>query len=248
MESFITRFKRDFNKLSLPKKTAFVATILTSAFVPAAMINEKLQRYAIDSVYSDIFCALDPTCRSLNDTEVALLWDYFGDQIDYDLVKTFSRGNLFYNDNDKAIAYVSGNNIYRGPQYHLVANDPQKANSIFVHEATHVWQHQNPSISGQDRGDNRNGLYSYNINEFESFADFGIEQQAEIMRALYKYQSSFSKELETLYQNISDPTEAIIAQQWVSDQCQKLKAHLDKARQVLPVAPISIPACEFVQS
>jgi hypothetical protein len=48
---------------------------------------------------------------------------------------------------------------------------------LFVHESTHVWQNQSWSWSAK-----KAGVYEYTLTPGARFADFGMEQQADIIR------------------------------------------------------------------
>ncbi len=79
---------------------------------------------------------LEPEGRKLNDNEIATLKSVYGDAIDYDKI-VIKKGDSFL----KGLGgrpYTEGNVIYLPDDYSF-ANDP----GTLIHEACHVWQHQN---------------------------------------------------------------------------------------------------------
>lgn len=138
-------------------------------------------------------CDKDPHCRVLTPGEIALAQGVFGDQIDYQKVKVFSRpwfmvpSNPFF-----APSLMSPNgNIYTvmEGQYSDDYSSESKWNKImFIHEMTHVWQYQSgknvPVAAIRAYFDNDQDYlkaYKYDINGDQGFEELNIEQQAEMV-------------------------------------------------------------------
>jgi len=122
--------------------------------------------------------------RSLTPGEISLARSMFGDAIDYDCVRLVRRKWWWFQP--KGVVMAPCGHIHFHPHSDLWSDDfsaaPLSTQGLFIHEMTHVWQAQ------------RNGRfylplmrhpfcrYRYRIKEGLSFARYGLEQQAEIVR------------------------------------------------------------------
>jgi hypothetical protein len=124
--------------------------------------------------------------------EIALARSVFGDEIKYEQVKIFNEKWAFFQPRDRAMA--PNGNIYFAPGNPGYVADFSAADihgqAIFIHELTHVWQHQH-GVDVIVRGAiNRN--YDYLPLSIDSkFDDFGIEQQAQIIRDYFYLTKQF---------------------------------------------------------
>lgn len=152
-------------------------------------------------------CSLDPYCRALNDNEVTLARSVFGDNVDLTHVKIFTRplwpSALFIPED--VVAFVAKHTNIHSRLGSDQSEDMSRIDkdimgtpigAIFVHEMTHIWQHQHygSEETGQKRakeymdakdklGDKfrSSALYNVDLFDYPNFDEFGIEQQAEIV-------------------------------------------------------------------
>lgn len=120
--------------------------------------------------------------RPLSHKELELAQKYFGDTIDYKLVRIHP--NAKFTARKLAIAYVAFNTINH---WHKISYD------IFIHEMMHVWQYQHlgsvytlKALHAQYLGNpyeygGLEGLYHAMMSN-KDLMDFNLEQQAEIMQ------------------------------------------------------------------
>ena len=118
--------------------------------------------------------------RCINPSEIALLKEYFKDQIKYEFIKICN--SMPSRISRIAEAFVTFNTIH----YHESTSKP-----IFIHELVHIWQYQKfgsvyifrslkaqRSIAGYDYG-GLEALYHKMLDNF-AFSGFNFEQQGEI--------------------------------------------------------------------
>jgi hypothetical protein len=127
--------------------------------------------------------------RSLTIAEVALARSVFGDAIAYDRVTVHAR--KWWPFQHKRMAMAPDGNLW------LAANGPLwcddfcersiSAQGLFIHEMTHVWQHQ----AGVNLLLKRHPFcrYDYTFKPGWTLRQYGIEQQAEIVRHAFMLQS-----------------------------------------------------------
>lgn len=130
--------------------------------------------------------AADRTGRPLTSREIALVTSVFADSIDAGRVRLHRRRWWFLQP--RRVVMAPDGDIWFHPQGpHWQSDFTQarlSARGLFIHEMTHVWQHQ--------RGVNlilrRGPLARYDylpLKPGKPFAAYGIEQQAEIVRDAY---------------------------------------------------------------
>nr|WP_298927832.1 vgr related protein [uncultured Erythrobacter sp.] len=122
--------------------------------------------------------------RHLTPGEVTLARTVFGDAIDYGVVKLKRR--KFFPFQPRRITMAPRGHLHFHPKGDAYCEDFSSANLVkqghLMHELTHVWQ-------TQTRGDwylilNRHPFcrYGYHLKPGQPFAQYGIEQQAEIVK------------------------------------------------------------------
>ena len=187
---------------------------------------------------SNAMCDLDPTCRNLTPKEIDLAKEFFGSSVDYKHVKVFSRNFFFYPF--EGAAMVPNGNIYMlddRMRNRTFDGSPDKDTGIFIHEMTHVWQHQqgvslplSALAAYIENGFDYAACYEYCVDKYAKFDDYNIEQQASIVENIYNMRY------------VTKPED--IASD--SDYCTALRKHEEKAAQDLPLKPTK--ACRIKKS
>ena len=120
--------------------------------------------------------------RPLSEEELEISKKYFGESINYNIVRVHP--NAKYTANKMALAYVSFNTVNH---YRAISKD------VFIHEMMHVWQFQNlggvyavKALHAQYRGNAYDyggfeGLYHAML-QGKDLLSFNFEQQAEIIQ------------------------------------------------------------------
>jgi hypothetical protein len=120
--------------------------------------------------------------RGLTAEEIALAKSVFGDAIRYRDVEI--RNRKWWWLQPKMVAMAPRGHIHFHPGSDMFCSDfcaaPLSRQGLFIHEMTHVWQHQ----TGTNLMLKRHPFcrYSYSIKPGWTLKDYGIEQQAEIVR------------------------------------------------------------------
>ncbi len=126
--------------------------------------------------------------RSLTDAGIALAHSVFGDAIDYGRVRIFAR--KWWPFQHRQVAMAPDGNLWFSPKGTLYCNDfcerPLERQGLFIHEMTHVWQHQ----QGVNLILRRHPFcrYDYSLKPGWSLGQYGLEQQAEIVRHAFLLQ------------------------------------------------------------
>ena len=120
--------------------------------------------------------------RPLTDAEVALARAVFGDAIDYGRVRMVRRKWAFFQPVNTVMAPRGAIHFHPRAACYCddFAADTLTAQGLFVHEMTHVWQHQRGIFLPLAR--HPFCRYSYAIKPGQPFSRYGIEQQAELVR------------------------------------------------------------------
>tara|TARA_R110000787_G_scaffold98664_2_gene202718 strand:- start:33425 stop:33874 length:450 start_codon:yes stop_codon:yes gene_type:complete len=121
------------------------------------------------------------TGRALTPSEITLCLSVFGHSIDYDKVTVFNRKWwLFQNPR---VTMAPDGNLWFHPKSNLFCDDfcgsSQNVQALFIHEMVHVWQHQQGIFLPLAR--HPFSRYEYELLPGKAFAEYGIEQQAEIV-------------------------------------------------------------------
>lgn len=122
--------------------------------------------------------------RSLTCGEIDLARSIFGDAVDYELVRLIKGKWWPLQPRDTAMAPMG--HIYFHPQNggwsDDFSNEPLGRQGFFIHEMTHVWQAQSKGRLYLLLMRHPFCRYSYELKPAKTFRDYGIEQQAEIVR------------------------------------------------------------------
>jgi hypothetical protein len=120
--------------------------------------------------------------RPLTPGETALAASVFGDAIDYAQVGIANRKWIFFQPRRVTMAPMG--NIHFHPAGGLYRDDfgdaPPEAQGLFIHEMAHVWQHQKGIFLPLRR--HPFCRYDYALAPGRALTEYGIEQQAEIVR------------------------------------------------------------------
>lgn len=120
--------------------------------------------------------------RPLTEAEVNLCRSVFGDAIDYRTVQIFNR--KWWPFHPRRVTMAPDGNIWFHPKGGLFRDDYGNADlnlqGLLIHEMVHVWQHQKGIFLPIAR--HPFCTYAYELVPGKAFADYGIEQQAEIVR------------------------------------------------------------------
>lgn len=127
----------------------------------------------------------DATARPLTAAERKLVGSMFGRAIDYDAVTLHRRKWFAFQPVNTLMAPTGGIWFHpKGPYWREdFGTAPLKLQALFLHEMTHVWQHQ----SGVFLPLRRHPFcrYHYSLKPGWPLKRYGIEQQAEIVRHVF---------------------------------------------------------------
>jgi hypothetical protein len=125
--------------------------------------------------------------RPLTDAEIALARTIFAGAIDYARVRLVHRPWFPLQPKNTVMAPMG--NIHFHPRGETwsddFAADTLAAQGLLIHELTHVWQAQTKGRFWLPLMRHPFCRYSYELKPGQSFARYGIEQQAEIVRHLF---------------------------------------------------------------
>ena len=120
--------------------------------------------------------------RRLTDAEVRLSQSVFGGAIDYATVRLHNRKWAFFQPRNVVMA--PDGHIWFHPRGGLYCDDfcrqSIELQALFLHEMTHVWQHQRGIFLPLRR--HPFCRYDYALKPGQRFERYGLEQQAEIVR------------------------------------------------------------------
>lgn len=122
--------------------------------------------------------------RSLTAGEIDLARSVFGDAVDYARVRLVKGKWWPLQPQDAAMAPMG--HIYFHPRNGGWSDDfskePPSRQGFFIHEMTHVWQAQSKGRFYLILMRHPFCRYSYALKPGKKFTDYGLEQQAEIVR------------------------------------------------------------------
>lgn len=122
--------------------------------------------------------------RPLTSGEIGLARTMFGDSIDYSKVRMVRR--KWWPFQPRGIAMAPTGNIHFHPESKLWSEDfsaePLHRQGVFIHEMTHVWQTQTRGRFYLPLMRHPFCRYGYELVPGRRFEDYGLEQQAEIVR------------------------------------------------------------------
>ena len=125
------------------------------------------------------------TSRSLTQSERHLAASIFHDAVDYDSVMLHNRKWFLFQP--RRITMAPNGHIWFHPKGDLFCSDfcnmPLHLQGLFIHEMTHVWQHQR----GVRLILRRHPFcrYNYSLRPGWTLERYGLEQQAEIVRHVF---------------------------------------------------------------
>ena len=126
----------------------------------------------------------DKASRPLTSGEIELARSMFGNAIDYGRVRMVHRKWWPFQPRDVAMAPMG--NIHFHPDSDLWSPDfacePLHKQGLFLHELTHVWQTQKRGRFYLPLMRHPFCRYGYELQDGRRFEDYGLEQQAEIVR------------------------------------------------------------------
>lgn len=126
--------------------------------------------------------------RPLTPAETTLAQGVFGGAIDYSRVRIIAR--KWWPFQHRQVAMAPDGNLWLSPKGTLYCDDfcrhPLERQGLFIHEMTHVWQHQ----QGVNLILRRHPFcrYDYVLKPGWSLRQYGLEQQAEIVRHAFLLQ------------------------------------------------------------
>jgi hypothetical protein len=126
-----------------------------------------------------------PSGRRLTPGEIALVRSVFGDAIDVGRVRIHNRRWWWFQP--RRITMAPDGHLWFHPQNNLFCDDfcgrDLSLQGLFIHEMTHVWQHQ----SGINLPLRRHPFcrYDYSLKPGWTLKRYGLEQQAEIIRHIF---------------------------------------------------------------
>ncbi|MDN7673521.1 type VI secretion system Vgr family protein [Burkholderia oklahomensis] len=126
--------------------------------------------------------------RALTEGEIEMAKTVFQDSIDYSAVRVHKGSYFWFNLQSKHTAVTPNDNMYFREEdfeedFSVVGKEYPKR-GWFMHEMTHVWQHQRGyavrwhALSVTIRGDS---AYRYEIEPGQVFSDFNMEQQGNLI-------------------------------------------------------------------
>ena len=122
------------------------------------------------------------TSRPLTEGEIRMCASVFGDAVDYAKARVANSKWIFFQPSNTTMA--PRGTIHFHPKSGIYHEDfsaaPLGVQGLFVHEMTHIWQHQKGIFLPIRR--HPFCRYDYALKPGQSFEKYGLEQQAEIVR------------------------------------------------------------------
>jgi hypothetical protein len=126
-----------------------------------------------------------PSGRALTARERTLAGSVFGDGLDYDSIRIHNRKYWWFQP--RLITMAPDGHLWFHPKNDLFCDDFCDRNlglqGLFIHELVHVWQHQNGIFLPLKR--HPFCRYDYSLKPGWNLSQYGIEQQAEIVRHIF---------------------------------------------------------------
>jgi len=123
--------------------------------------------------------------RALTAREIDLARGIFGDAIRYDVVRVHNRKWWWFHP--RRVTMAPDGHLWFHPKSKLFCDDFCESSiglqGHFIHEMTHVWQHQKGIFLPLKR--HPFCRYSYSLKPGQRLEDYGLEQQAEILRHIF---------------------------------------------------------------
>ena len=126
-----------------------------------------------------------PSGRTLTSREIALARTVFCDALDYAKIRIHRRKWWWFQP--RKITMAPDGHLWFHPDSQLFCDDfcdrDVGLQGLFIHELVHVWQHQKGIILPLKR--HPFCRYDYSLKPGWTLAQYGIEQQAEIVRHVF---------------------------------------------------------------
>ena len=123
-------------------------------------------------------------CRPLTTGEVEMARSIFGDALDYSKVRLFE--GKWWPFHPRRAAMAPTGDIWFHPDgggwSEDFSHEPLSRQGFFIHELTHVWQAQRGGLLYLPLMRHPFCRYAYRLDRGRTFLEYGIEQQAEIVR------------------------------------------------------------------
>ena len=133
-----------------------------------------------------------PSGRPLTQQERALTRSIFKDAIDYDIVRIHNRKWWWFQP--RKITMAPDGHLWFHPKNNLFCDDfcdrDINLQALFMHEMTHVWQHQSGIFLPLRR--HPFCRYDYSIKPGWKLERYGLEQQAEIVKHIFLLRSGYT--------------------------------------------------------
>lgn len=165
-------------------------------------------------------CIEVDTGRELTFGEKNFIKGMFGNSINFATVRIYDR-KLFFKQGD-TMAIAPNGTIYFAPKVYKkdfsLASDVSK--HLFIHEMTHVWQHQNgQTVALRAIGEHilfeypskfglGDGAYAYKLDQRKNLLDYGVEQQASIVADYWAMKNGL---IDKIKQRATNRTEAYLS-------------------------------------
>jgi len=155
--------------------------------------------------------------RPLTAGEIALVKSVFGDSVNCDTVSVHD--NRYTRIQRRGVAMAPNGSLYMpGCYFDDYSKKEPHLQSLFIHEMTHVWQHQNkvlnPVLSfvglNLSHKFNYTAAYDYTLDPKKDLLDYNMEQQASIVQDYFLLRATGNR-LSTSHCNNTCDTEQKMA-------------------------------------
>lgn len=137
-----------------------------------------------------------PNPRMLTSGEINLCQTVFDNNINYSNVKIYHESFFPFGMQPDDVAMAPNGNIYFDPDGSLYELDFSKADihakALFIHEMTHVWQHQQ-GVNVRLRGAIEREYKYLPLTPEKKFKEYKIEQQGDIVRDFFYLLNGYKK-------------------------------------------------------
>jgi hypothetical protein len=132
-----------------------------------------------------------PSGRAMTAREIALARSVFGDALAYEKIRIHKRKWWWFQS--RKITMAPDGHLWFHPDGDLFCNDfcdrDLALQGLFIHELVHVWQHQQGIFLPLKR--HPFCRYDYSLKPGWKLRQYGIEQQAEIVRHVFMMRNGF---------------------------------------------------------
>jgi hypothetical protein len=191
----------------------------------------------------NLLCTIDPTCRQMNDAEIAMAKDLYGDSINYNSVKIFDRRYMGFMGKGRWMSPNGSiyNDIVAERGFDYTKTSWQRRS--LMHELAHVWQVQRgvdvrheAVIAYVQSGFNYSATYGYTLNDHPWFLSYNLEQQADMLEDYDALRRKFREDIAGKAMDTPKRYGGDFTAQ-AKQTCKALAAYEQKIEQVLPLTP-----------